>query len=256
VRNCESRTADGEGTFREASCVRAPMRARKYIRLTTMTKTWEHEFAVERMRKDPTISYRALAKVLGISDSTIRQWRDDEGIQPRPHHNTGRSRNGTRSTSWSRKPARPDSISMQHQDDDGYEDDEGHEEDEEVFEPDDSPVSSHATSLMKTWETIGQMGGLFPWFNPKATSPRRSRTGASTRIASPTPEEARGRLRAIAAQLRTQKPRGPAAVKLLVEAAPYLTGGVNALAQNGEAWGCVPEDISAAERIVVARRKG
>ena len=63
----------------------------------------------------------------------------------------------------------------------------------------------------------------------------------------------RTRLRAIVAELRTRKPRGPQAVKLLVEAVPYLTGGVNALAQSGEAWGCRSEDIEAAERIVVGK---
>src|SRR6266540_2620955 len=84
-----------------------------------MTKTWEHEFAVERMREDPTISYRALAKVLGISDSTVRQWRDEEGIRPRPHHNTGRRNVQARSVPWRGEPTRPILVPRQDRDEDG-----------------------------------------------------------------------------------------------------------------------------------------
>ncbi len=62
----------------------------------------------------------------------------------------------------------------------------------------------------------------------------------------------RTRLGAITAEIDAGKPRGPAAIKLLVEAVPYLAGGVTTLAQYGEARGCHPEDIAAAERTVVA----
>lgn len=66
----------------------------------------------------------------------------------------------------------------------------------------------------------------------------------------------RTRLRAITAKLDAGSPRGSATIKLLVEAAPFLAGGVAALAQYGEARGCPREDIVAAERIVVGKGKG
>jgi len=154
----ESRTTDDEDGSRETPPYRAPMGARKYTGLTTMTKEWEREFAVSRMQEDPTISYRALAKVLGTSDATIRQWRDEEGIHPRPHHNTGRRRDGTRSVPWPGKPARP--IEPELQDDEERQDGEEPEEEDndEAFELDDTPAGSHAANLAQTWETIGRLG--------------------------------------------------------------------------------------------------
>jgi hypothetical protein len=56
---------------------------------------------------------------------------------------------------------------------------------------------------------------------------------------------------AITAELDAGKPRGPAAVKLLVEAMPHLTGGIATLRQYGEARGCASQDIAAADRAVV-----
>jgi hypothetical protein len=248
----ESRTTDDEDDFRETPYVRAPMRARKYTTLTTMTKTWEHEFAVERMREDPTISYRALAKVLGISDSTIRQWRDEEGIQPRPHHNTGRRRNGARSIQWFAPPTRnrdEDRDEDQDEDQDDLEDIE-----EEEFDPDAEPSVRRSEVLAApgfgpAWEA---MNGLFGWKGPKSS---RSTLAPASKRKQSIPEDPRARLGAISAELRAGKPRGSEAVGLLVEAVPYLTGGVNALAQYGDGLGCTPEDIAAAERAVIGRAK-
>jgi len=253
----ESRTTDDEDGSRETPPYRAPMGARKYTGLTTMTKEWEREFAVSRMQEDPTISYRALAKVLGTSDATIRQWRDEEGIHPRPHHNTGRRRDGTRSVPWPGKPARP--IEPELQDDEERQDGEEPEEEDndEAFELDDTPAGSHAANLAQTWETIGRLGGLR--LGSKAATPRRARssapTGATPSPRRPTPTDPWTQLQAITAALDAGKPRGPAAVKLLVEAASYLTGGVTALRQYGEARGCAPSDIVAAERSVVGKGK-
>jgi hypothetical protein len=130
-------------------------------------------------------------------------------------------------------------------------DEEEDEDEEEEFELDDAPADSHAASLVQTWETIGKLG-FWPGLKPSST-PR----GRSSRITTPSTKgngaDPRTRLRAITTELNTRKPRGPQAVKLLVEAAPYLTGGVNALAQYGEARGCHAEDIAAAERVVVGK---
>lgn len=228
-----------------------------------MTKTWEREFAVSRMREDPTISYRALAKVLDCSDSTIRQWRDEERIQPRPHHNTGQRRNGGRSVPWRGTPARPAVVPTPDHDDDDSEDDGDlpeadlldEENEEEAFELDDAPADSRAASLVQTWETIGKLGGLWLGLKP-STSPgaHRRRIAASTGIRSPTPEDPRTRLGAITAELDYGSPRGTA-TKLLVEAAPYLTGGVTALRQYGEARGCHPSEVAAAERAVIGKEE-
>lgn len=66
----------------------------------------------------------------------------------------------------------------------------------------------------------------------------------------------RTRLRAITAEIEARKPRGSVAIRLLAEAASYLTGGVTALGQYGEGRGCDPQDIAAAERTVVGRGRG
>jgi hypothetical protein len=124
--------------------------------------------------------------------------------------------------------------------------------DDEDFELDDAPpAGSHAASLVRTWHVIGQMGGLRLGLKTASASraPHRSRIASALK---PTPsEDPRARLRAITAELDTRKPHGPGAVKLLAEATSYLTGGVTALRQYGEARRCDPEDISAAERATV-----
>jgi hypothetical protein len=187
-----------------------------------------------------------LAKVLRISDSTVRAWRDEEGIHPRPHHNTGRRTTGS-SAPWAGKPARPVVVPIQDHDDD---DDE--EEEEEMFELDEVPSGSHAANLAQTWETIGKLPPLFRFKEKPSGAPRPSLIAG---IASPTSGDPRARLGAITAELNARKPHGPQAVELLVEAAPYLTGGVTALRQYGEARGCRPEDVAVAERIVIAQVK-
>lgn len=239
-----------------------------------MTKTWEREFVVSRMRQDPTISYRALARVLGISDSTVRQWRDEEGIRPRPHHNTGRRNGPARSVPRRGKPARPIVVATQDPDEDeeNFEDDQQAddaelddneaetdddllEDDDEEFELDDVPATSRAASLVRTWETIGQTIGQMDGLRLGLKAARPSPAGRRSRIASapkPTPsEDPRARLRAITVELDSRKPRGSNAVELLVEAASYLTGGVVALRQYAEARGCDPEDAWTAERAVL-----
>ncbi len=213
-----------------------------------MTKTWEREFAVSRMRDDSTISYRALAKVLGTSDDTIRRWRDEEGIRPRPHHNTGRRRDGTRSVPWRGKPARP--VPRKDRDNDRYEDDDelpeaDDLEDEEELESDDEPAGGSTELLAQIWKTIERL-------DSKASTPPAARRSPSQSTPSPTPADPGTRLRAITAELDARSPRGSAGVKLLVEAASYLTGGVTALRQYGEARGCHPEDVVAAERAAIA----
>jgi hypothetical protein len=126
------------------------------------------------------------------------------------------------------------------------------EQDDEEFELDDVPATSRAASLMRTWQTIGQMGGLR--LGLKAA--RSSRTPRRSRIASapePTPfQNPRARLRAITTLIDAGQPRGSDAVELLVEATSYLTGGVTALRQYAEARGCDPKDARAAERAVLA----
>lgn len=125
------------------------------------------------------------------------------------------------------------------------------EDEDEEFELDDAPAGSPAASLVKTWETIGKLG-FWPGLKPSST-PRGRSSRMTTPLTKGNGTDPRTRLRAITAELNNRKPRGPAAVKLLVEAAPYLTGGVNALAQYGEARGCRPEDVVAAERTLVGR---
>ncbi len=251
----ESRTTDDEGGFREAPNFHARRGAWKYTRLTIMTKAWEREFAVERMRDDPTISYRALAKVLGTSDETIRRWRDEEGIHPRPHHNTGRRRDGTGSVPWRGKPAR--SVPRKDRDDDRYEDDDDDElpesddrQDEEELETGGEVAGGSTELLAKNLiKIIERMDGLR--LDVEASTPRGARRSPSQSPPSPTPADPGTRLRAITAELDARSPRGSAAVKLLVEAASYLTGGVTVLRQYGEARGCRPEDVAAAERAAI-----
>lgn len=60
-------------------------------------------------------------------------------------------------------------------------------------------------------------------------------------------------LRAISVRLETERPHGAAAVELLVAAVPLLRGGISALAQYGEAKGCDPADVAAAERAARTR---
>jgi hypothetical protein len=232
-----------------------------------MTKNWEREFVVSRMREDPTISYRALAKVLGVSDSTVRQWRDEEGIRPRPHHNTGRRNGQGRSVPGLGESARPIVVPRQDRDDDGenFEDDQQADDaelddnDDEEFELDDVPATSRAASLVRTWETIGQTIGQLDGLRLGLKAARPSPTGRLSRIASapkPTPsEDPRARLRAITVELDSRTPRGSNAVELLVEATSYLTGGVIALRQYAEARGCDPKDARAAERAVLGLKE-
>jgi hypothetical protein len=89
-----------------------------------------------------------------------------------------------------------------------------------------------------------------------AYSPARRR---SPQITMPSPNEEgtdpRTRLQAITAEIRARRPRGSAAIKLLVEAASYLRGsGGGVLRQYGKARGCAPNDIAAAERTIMADR--
>ncbi len=65
----------------------------------------------------------------------------------------------------------------------------------------------------------------------------------------------KARLRAITATLDARHPAGREAIELLVEAASYLNGGVSTLHQYGEARGCDPEDVTAAERAVVGAQE-
>jgi hypothetical protein len=98
------------------------------------------------------------------------------------------------------------------------------------------------------------MNGLFGWRgHPKSS--RSTLAPASTRKQSTILEDPGTQLRAITAKLDFRHPRGSEAVELLVEAVPYL-GGARYLRQYGEARGCHPEDIAAAERIVVGKGKG
>lgn len=129
-------------------------------------------------------------------------------------------------------------------------------EDDEEYEPDDAPpAGSHAASLVQTWEMIGKLGGFRLGF--KTSRPSRvsapSANGAGTPSANGPGTDPRARLRAITTELDARKPRGPSAARLLAEAASYLTGGVTALWQYGEARGCDPQDIVAAERTVAGR---
>jgi hypothetical protein len=143
------------------------------------------------------------------------------------------------------------------EEDEGNEEEE--EEEEEELEPDDAPswraapAFDPAASWASTFEVLAAISG-------GGRVPTPSPNGRSRQIAIPSTNrnrtDPRTPLRAISAELRARKPRGPQAVKLLVKAAPYLTGGVNALPQYGEGLGCRPEDIAAAERIVVGNGKG
>ena len=129
------------------------------------------------------------------------------------------------------------------------------EQDDEEFELDDAPATARAANLMRTWQTIGQMGGLRLGLRAARPSrtPRRSRISSAPE---PTPsQDPRARLRAITAELDSRKPRGSNAIELLVEAASYLTGGVVALRQYAEARGCDPEDARTAERAVLAQQE-
>ncbi len=92
--------------------------------------------------------------------------------------------------------------------------------------PSPSPVESHSMRVMR----------------------RSASTSAPGRSA---PADPRTRLRAITDELDDKHPRGRAAVELLVEAAPAL-GGVKFLRQYGEARGCDPIDVVAAERAATA----
>jgi hypothetical protein len=165
-----------------------------------------------------------------------RRLDQDEPEQPRRH-------------SFAR-PASPGTEVEEIEDEDELEDD------EEEYEPDDAPpAGSHASNLAQTWETIGKLGGLFGFLKPP-TSPQSTLAPASKRKQSTILEGPKARLGAISAEVRAPKLRGPEAVSRLVEAAPYLTGGANALAQYGDGLGCDPEDIAAAKRIVVGKGKG
>lgn len=79
-----------------------------------MTKGWEREFAVERMREDPDVSFRSFARVLGVSHATIARWREEAGIPPRLANGQGGGGASGRlrvltmpspSASWSRAPS-------------------------------------------------------------------------------------------------------------------------------------------------------
>jgi hypothetical protein len=126
------------------------------------------------------------------------------------------------------------------------------EQDDEEFELDDAPATARAASLVRTWQTIGQMGGLRLGLKAARLprTPRRSRISSAPEP--PPSQDPRARLRAITTLIDAQHPRGSHAVELLVEATSYLTGGVTALPQYGEARGCDPSDIAAAERAVLA----
>lgn len=148
-------------------------------------------------------------------------------------------------------------IEDEEDEEDEEEEEEEEEEDEEELESDDAPswraapAFDPAPSLASTFEVLAAISGrgqvLAPSPNgrrsPQITMPSTNGSGTDPRT----------RLQAISTELNTRKPRGPQAVKLLVEAAPYLTGGVNALAQYGEARGCDPGDIAAAERAVIGK---
>jgi len=248
-----------------------------------MTKTWERDFAVERMRHDPTISYRALAKVLGLSDQTVRRWRDEEGLPVRPHQNSGRHRSGTRPRPRQANPlqwfgARDEDEKEDVQDwddesadkqlwddevedaeiDEDDEDEDNAEFDEEDEDEDDAPSTFLVVAGVKILgDVLTSRANGSTSRPPAATSVRvaPSRSGEvdfmSGNARRPTSrEEAEKRLRAITAEFEATHPRGPHARELLVEAAFCLKGGASMLGQYGQARGWDPEDITAAERTV------
>lgn len=143
-------------------------------------------------------------------------------------------------------------IDDEPEDDDELEDEDEFEDDEEEYEPDAAPSVRRSEVLAApgfgpAWETMSR------WNRPAGTIPRsRLATGSRSTI----PGDPRARLRAITASLDARHPHGSEAVKLLVEAVPYLTGGVASLHQYGETRGCHPEDIAAAEKIVVGKGRG
>lgn len=143
---------------------------------------------------------------------------------------------------------------LEEVDEDDETDDDEEDDDEESFELDDAP--SHRIPERSSWSPFGPAFGkvgvgapnvaLIPARRHRQTNrPQPPDNGAGT--------DPRTRLRAITAELDVGKPHGPSAVKLLVEATSYLTGGVSTRRQYGEARGCAPQDIAAAERAVVGK---
>jgi len=216
-------------------------------------------FALGRMREDPTVSYRALAKVLGVSDGTIRRWRDEENI-PRRSLGGRAATHKRRGSLAGRHPPRPEPESLEE---------EWFEEEAEEFEGEDfgaageseDSVSLDPAILRQGAAAIGDLIGAFAAIRrgkirpALPSAPRRAAAGRGR----PVPDTRSMRksrsltLREITGALDSEpRPRGGAAVRFLVAAGPLLES-PHSFHAYGQARRCDPADIDAAwARLVKA----
>ena len=247
-----------------------------------LTKTWEREFAIERMRENPDLSYRSIARVLGVRHPTVSRWAREAGLPPRETmaERSGRQERARASRKRWWQSTRPrgnesdEGFAEASEDLDEDESDEGlveasedldedldedetdekiSDDDQDDKDPKPTPYIVQAIEGYASWQTA-KTAGMQPSPRKRArkTEPRPPRSTPA-----PVPRaDPRTRLGAITADLDHRRPRGRVAVNLLVEAAPYMRGGVAALRSYGEARGCDPSDIDTAERMIAGRHAG
>ena len=209
-------------------------------------------FALRRMREDPTVSYRALAKVLGVSDGTIRRWRDEESI-PRRSLGERAATHERRGSLAGRHPPRPEPESLAEEwFEGGAEEFEG--EDFGAAGDSEYSVGLDPAILRQRATAIGDLIGAFAAIRRGKTraalpsAPRRAAAGQG-RPASDTRPMRKSRsltLREITGALDAQpRPRSAAAVRLLVAAGPLLEA-PHSFHTYGQGRRCDPADIEEA----------
>ena len=213
-----------------------------------MTKSHLRAFALKRMQEDPTLSYRALARVLDVSDSTVRKWRDEAGIRVRDVGRRGERRRDGRPAEGphQHRPVALDRASERTGERSG---------ELPEFDEESAPSPRPIPYIVQIAELVAQRRGGSASPKPARTGPPGGAgpRGAATDDRAPR-VASQDRLAAITAELDARRPRGPDAVRMLMEAAVHLRGGVVVLRQYAEGRGCDTADIEAAERAIAARR--